>query len=407
MAKNVLERMKENNTDQKIREFRDMQRQDYDFKVKHAEEMAWRFFENPEIEGKAYVAVGGLDSITLHIFLHSIGIDIPAISVSSLEDKSIQSVHKALGIRRLTPSKREDGRYWTKRAVIEKFGFPILSKEIAGKIALLQHPSPKNATVRHAIITGETGEYGGNRKGTRMKLSQEWLELFGGPENEKEGTHYKTAPFLVSDKCCYYLKEKPCNDYARESGRFPYMGLMASEGGRREKALMINGCNYISKGTKRSAPFAIFNRQDILTLALEMDAYYHQHWEEFRPITVDCETGKITYGEPIHINTIVPAIYGEIAAGPDGMLRTTKAQRTGCSMCGFGVQMEGRPNRFDRLRKARPAEWDFWMKRIYKDSNGKWWGFGDALDYIGIGWKDDPHGNLNGQIGLFGDIEND
>lgn len=404
MAKNVLERMKENNTEEKVKEFKTMQSMDYDFKRKHAEEIAWKFFEHPKIAGRAYVAVGGLDSITLHVFLHSIGIDVPAISVSSLEDKSIQSVHKALGIRRLPPSKREDGRYWTKRAVIEKFGFPILSKEIAGKISLLQHPSPKNATVRHAIITGETGEYGGYRKNTRMKLAQEWLELFGGPENEREGTHYKTAPFLVSDRCCYYLKEKPCNDYARESGRFPYMGLMASEGGRREKALMINGCNYISKGTKRSAPFAIFNRQDILTLALEMDAYYQQHWEEFRPITVDYDTGEITYGEPIQLDTIVPAIYGEIATGPDGMLRTTKAQRTGCSMCGFGVQMEGRPHRFDRLREERPAEWDFWMKRIYQDQNGKWWGFGDALDYIGIGWEDDPYGNLSGQIGLFGDI---
>lgn len=30
-----------------------------------------------------------------------------------------------------------------------------------GKIELLQNPTEKNKTVRHAIITGETGEYGG------------------------------------------------------------------------------------------------------------------------------------------------------------------------------------------------------------------------------------------------------
>ena len=52
---------------------------------------------------------------------------------------------------------------------------------------MLQRASADNATVRHAIITGETGEYGGNRKDTRMKLSQQWLELFGGYENETEG----------------------------------------------------------------------------------------------------------------------------------------------------------------------------------------------------------------------------
>lgn len=387
MGKNVLERMKENNSEHKIAMFKVKQQQDYSFKKKYARIRAWEFYNHPEIDGMAYVAVGGLDSITLHVFLRSIGIDVPAISVSSLEDKSIQRVHKALGVIALPPAKREDGRYWNKREVIRQFGFPIISKETANKIALLQHPSPDNATVRHAIITGETGEYGGFRTGTRMQLARKWLELFGGPENEREGTHYKTAPFLVSDKCCYYLKEKPCNDYAKESGRFPYMGLMASEGGRRQKALMLNGCNYISPGTKRSAPFAIFNRQDILTLALEMEDYYHAHWRDF--------------GET-EIESIIPAIYGEIVRDADGTLRTTKAQRTGCSMCGFGIHMEGRPHRFDLLRESNPKEWEFWMKHIYQDEDGKWWGFGDVLDYIGVGWEDDPHGDLDGQIGLFG-----
>lgn len=51
----------------------------------------------------------------------------------------------------------------------------------------------------------------------------------------------------------------------------PYLGLMASEGGRRAKSLRMNGCNYFGASTIRSAPFAIFHRQDILTLALEMD----------------------------------------------------------------------------------------------------------------------------------------
>ena len=48
--------------------------------------------------------------------------------------------------------------------VIQEFGFPVISKEVAAKIELLQNPSEKNKTVRHAIITGETGEYGGWQK---------------------------------------------------------------------------------------------------------------------------------------------------------------------------------------------------------------------------------------------------
>lgn len=380
--KNVVDRMKENQSEKKAADFKVKQQQPYWFKKQYAAIRAREFYDHPDIAGNCYVAVGGLDSITLYLFLHSIGIRVPGVTVSFLEDKSIQQVHKALGITCLSPALRPDGKPWTKAAVIGEFGFPVLSKEIAGKISLLQHPSEKNATVRHAIITGETGAYGGYRKGTRMKLSQKWLEKFGGYENEREGTNYGTPDFAVSDKCCYYLKEKPCNDYAKESGRFPYMGLMASEGGRRQKALMLNGCNYISKGTKRSAPFAIFLRQDVLTLALEMEAYYHEHWREFGNEELD---------------TIVPGIYGVIVQDPDGTLRTTKAQRTGCSMCGFGIHLEKRPHRFDYLRQSNPAEWEYQMYHIGRDIYGNEIGWGHVLDYIGVEWRNDPECELEGQ----------
>ena len=41
-----------------------------------------------------------------------------------------------------------------------------------------------------------------------MQLKQKWLELFGGYENENEGCDFRKPDFLVSSKCCYYLKEK-------------------------------------------------------------------------------------------------------------------------------------------------------------------------------------------------------
>ena len=229
--KSVIERMKEENTEYKIAVFRQKQSLPYEAKVAHAEIRAREFYH--ELDGMCCVSVGGLDSITLLLFLRSLGIDVPAVSVSSLEDKSIQKIHKELGVIELKPLK-------SKVEVNREFGYPVISKETAGKISHIQHPTPKNATVRHAIITGETGEYGGFRSGTRMRLAQKWLDLFGGPENENEGTHYQTAPFLVSDRCCYYLKEKPCSDYQKQTGRAPYLGLMASEGGRRQKALMMH-----------------------------------------------------------------------------------------------------------------------------------------------------------------------
>lgn len=361
----VLERIEKN--EPVIEQFKENQKAPYEEKVSRAYNLAWEFYR--AVDGQAYVAVGGLDSITLYLFLRSIGINVPAVSVSSLEDKSIQRVHKALGVQALRPEKPKVG-------VIREFGWPVLSKEIAGKISLLQHPSEKNATVRHAIITGETGKQGGYQKQSRMKLAQKWLDLFGGYENENESVEYGKPDFLVSDKCCYYLKEKPCNDYAKQSGRYPYMGLMASEGGRRQKALMINGCNYISAGTKRSCPFATFQRNDILRLALEMNQWYLEHADLFPGID----------GTPIE--SIIPEIYGEIVQDENGNLRTTKAQRTGCSMCGFGIQKEKRPHRFDLLWERNQKEWELWMRHVVQREDGSWYGWGHVLDYIGVEWRD-------------------
>ena len=141
--KNVLERMRENQSEKKIADFRVKQQQPYWFKKDYAAIRAREFYDHPDITGMCYVAVGGLDSITLFLFLHSIGIKVPAVSVSFLEDKSVQRVHKGLGVRCLQPALRADGSRWSKASVIREFGFPVLSKEIAGKIDTLQHPTEK------------------------------------------------------------------------------------------------------------------------------------------------------------------------------------------------------------------------------------------------------------------------
>ena len=79
--------------------FSELQAKPYEEKIKRQTGIAWEFYEEMQKRGcNCHVSVGGLDSITLFIWLKSIGIDIPAISVSGVEDKSIQKVHKALGI---------------------------------------------------------------------------------------------------------------------------------------------------------------------------------------------------------------------------------------------------------------------------------------------------------------------
>lgn len=346
------EEWKENKKKKKA-QFTAMQNLTYEVKVKRAEIRAFEFIEELDKRGlNAHVSVGGLDSIVLLLFLKQIGIDVPAISVSTLEDKSIQRIHKKLGIIEIKPGK-------SKVKILNEVGFPVISKNIAGKIDILQHPTEKNKTVRHAVVTGECGKQGHYAKNSRMKMPQKWLNLFAGYENENEGVNYKIPDFLVSNKCCKFLKEDPCDKWAKTNNSCPFLGLMASEGGQREEALIEHGCNYFGKTVIRSAPFAPFMRQDILQLAVDLKA-------------------------PI------PEIYGTIEKTAQGILYTTGAQRTGCSMCGFGVHMEKRPHRFDRLRESNRKEWEFWMYNCCTDEDtGKKFGWGKVLDYIGVDWEDE------------------
>ena len=331
-----------------------LQKQDlpYKAKVAHAELRAREFYDT--IVGQMYnanchVSVGGLDSITLYLFLQSICINVPGISVSSVEDKSIQRIHKALGILTVKPLK-------SKAKVIQEYGFPVISKNSAEKISSLQNINAKESRII-AIMTGKTSKRQYSRK---TKLPDKWLKLFAGHHSEiRPNLVCKIAPFKVSDRCCYWLKEKPCRDWGKERNSYPYLGLMASEGGQRELGLIKNGCNYYSKSDTRSCPFAIFTRQDILQLAIDL---------------------KVP----------VPEIYGEIKRKPDGTLYTTRAQRSGCSMCGFGIHIEKRPHRFDRLKEDNPKEWAYWMYDV---------GWGQVLDWIGVEWEGPP-GAMRGQLSL-------
>ncbi len=369
----------------KMRAFRRRQQWPYEKKVGHAESMAHSFYyfitrwrrdrqnlsfedgqyaaivtddadrqAHPERYCGCHVSVGGLDSLTLLAFLRHIGINVPAVSVSSLEDKSIQAIHKQLGIIRLRPGMR-------KTDVIKQFGFPVISKAKARKIEHLQKLDNPKQTFIHAIMTGDMGEQGHYQHSDKIKLPDKWLTLFGGLyQSHRPDIQCNVAPFKVSDRCCYHLKEKPCDDWAAENHSYPFLGMMASEGGQRELGLTKNGCNYYGKTSIRSAPFAIFHRQDLLQLALDL-------------------------------NVEVPAIYGEIRRAPNGALYTTEAQRTGCSMCGFGIHFEKRPHRFDRLYERNPKEWRFWMHDV---------GWGEVLDYIGVEWRQEEH-HASGQLMLF------
>ena len=95
--KTVQEIMAENGSLANIERFQTMQKWDYKRKVEHAQEMAEAFYYWAKEHDKGvHLSVGGLDSITLHYFLESIGLPVTCVSCSSLEGKGVQI--RALGI---------------------------------------------------------------------------------------------------------------------------------------------------------------------------------------------------------------------------------------------------------------------------------------------------------------------
>lgn len=311
------------------------------------------------------VSVGGLDSIVLLEFCRKVLGECRGASVSALEDASIQKVHEEMGVEKIKP----DMNF---HKVLNTFGFPLYSKQIAGKLDHLQTPrdqaDKRLLYYNHALMTGDTGPWGHFEHSESMKLDDDILELFGGHYAEdRPDLSCKVAPFRVSDKCCQVMKEAPAMRWQEENHIYPFLGLMQIEGGQRRFSLRKYGCNYVGKNTVRSCPFNYFNRNDLLTLALDLKVH-------------------------------VPEIYGEIVMGDDGKLRTTKAQRTGCAMCGFGLHLEARPHRFDRLRERNPKYWEYLMYRCVEDESGVY-GWGRVLDYIGIEWENIP-GQIKGQMTL-------
>ena len=358
----------------------------YSVKVHMAKDRVRDFYKEAQRRGlNCHVSVGGLDSIVLGHLIRSMGYteeQIPFVSASTLEDISIQRVHKEMGCIVVQPLK-------PKVKILQEEGFPVLSKRIANKINTIANPTEKNKTVRHAIITGECGEMGHHATDSKMRLPMTYLKLFGGLDEEGKALGYGAPTnFKVSHKCCYYLKEAPCDNWAKEHNSVPYLGLMASEGGQRADALEEHGCNYFGKTTARSCPFAFYYHTDVVHLAVDLGVH-------------------------------IPEIYGEVKISEetnefgDHIYTTTGEQRTGCSMCGFGIQLESRPHRFDRLWERNPKEWEFWLNACCTDDNGEKYGWGRVLDYIGIPWRDPEHWYLNpngkhheGQTNLFELIKN-
>lgn len=264
-------------------------------------------------DGKVYVAYsGGKDSeVLLHIAkqLHK---DIKAVFVDT--GTEIHTREHAI--------KKADIILKPKKSMIEvwnKYGIPFPSKQQADFIYKAKHT--KSEYLRNRLLTGNMSD----GKKTMFKVAEKWKPLI---ESNIE----------VSDKCCYYLKKEPFKRYNSQSGEKPMIATMATDGMERQKQYLQNGCINFDK--EIATPLGFWTEQDILQYIKIFNIDY-------------C----IAYGDIVEDN---------------GILRTTKAKRTGCMGCLFGIHLESEPNRLQRLRVEDPRLWDIilnkWCEGKVKDT---------------------------------------
>lgn len=278
-----------------------------------------------KFEGKVYISFsGGKDSTVLLDLARRMYPNIEAVFLDTgLEYPELRNFVKSIkNVRWLKPEMNF-------KQVINKYGYPLISKEVADNVYRARRGS-KNAIDRMNGL---------NPDGT--------LSSF-----KKGNIKYKylvDAPFDISNKCCNVMKKKPAKIYEKETGNKPIIATMACESTFRKTGWLQVGCNAFSKDRPTSQPMSFWTEQDVL-----------QYIRQF----------NIPYA----------SVYGDIVEDDNGKLYTTLCDRTGCIFCGFGCHLEKPENRFQRLKKTHIKLWEYCMKPVSEGGLG----MKEVLEYIGV-----------------------
>lgn len=187
------------------------------------------------LNGNVYVSFsGGKDSTVLLHQVRRIYPNVPAVFVDTgLEYPEIRDFVKTI-----------DNVIWLKpkmpfTQVIEKYGYPVISKETAQKIREVR--GSKSEKLKNKRLYGD--EWGNG------KLSEKWKFLIN-------------APFKISDRCCYVMKKEPIKKYEKETGRGAIVGTMVADSRLRETSYLQHGCNSF-EGRPMSTPMAFWFESDV------------------------------------------------------------------------------------------------------------------------------------------------
>ena len=210
-----------------------------------------------KMDSKVFLAFsGGKDSTVLMHLCEIIIKNIPCVFVNT--------GCEYLDIVRFVYSMKEDGHNieiirpsMTPKRVWEKYGFPLVSKEVAENVhACRVNPNSIKAKKALGILNPNS----------QFVLNKRWRYLID-------------APFETSNMCCEKLKKSPSHMFAKKSGLFPIVGIMASESLLREKTyIRRGGCNVFGKNAM-SLPLSIWTDDDIWNFIREhnikiADIYY-------------------------------------------------------------------------------------------------------------------------------------
>lgn len=188
-------------------------------------------------EGQVYVSFsGGKDSTVLLYLVRSLFPDVPAVFCDTgLEYPEVRAFVQTFdNVTILKPA-------LTFKQVIEKHGYPVVSKAVAGTVRKLTqlNLSPK---YRHKILYGD-------ERGKMGILPAKWKYLLN-------------APFKISDKCCEEMKERPMWKYQRKTGRKGILGLLAAESERRRRLWQKYGC-FVNNNHPYCIPMAFWTEENV------------------------------------------------------------------------------------------------------------------------------------------------
>lgn len=360
-------------------------------------------------EDGVYVSFsGGKDSTVLLDIVRIMYPDIPAVFVDTgLEYPEIREFVK-----------RFDNVEWLKpkltfRQVIEKYGYPFISKEVSETVYYARKylKSLENNNAENIITARERVPYCAQmadilsidrrkdknnlqynllKKGIIPSVPIRYQILCGEFKHKEKGvetgeisrmydrSRYKfflDAPFEISQMCCKIMKKEPLHSYSKKTGRKPITAQMASESKVRTQKWLKNGCNGFEMKNPISNPMSFWTEQDVLLYIKENDL----------PI---CSV----YGNIVEDYAAQGQVDGQINLSDIGifdigrpLLKTTGCSRTGCMFCGYGCHLEKSPGRFERMKITHPKIYEYIMKPWSEGGLG----YREIIDWI------NEHGNLN------------